>query len=154
MSLPAIMSGCATEPDCAGAMETAEMAARGRQPLAQWRPTVDAACADQAERAWADALAEDCAPLYGFHLGHTGRQTHDGCEDAEFQSAWNLGQMLAELQAEADEIEARLEEGSLPADTRRDLKRRQVVIGRDLPQLEALARMDGYLPPADVPDAE
>jgi hypothetical protein len=39
-------------------------------------------------------------------------------------------------------------------ETRRDLERRQIVISRDLPQIEALARMDGYLPPAEIPAPE
>ena len=28
------------------------------------------------------------------------------------------------------------------------------LIGRDLPQVEALAHMDGYLPPAEVPESD
>jgi len=61
--------------------------------------------------------------------------------------------MIAEMRGELDDIEQRLEDDALPDRTRRDLERRKIVIGRDLPQVEALARMDGYLPPAEVPDS-
>ena len=147
-----LLAGCASETDCSNALETAREAARNRQPLGQWIEGVERTCPGKAERAWATALAESCAPLHGFHAGYTEADARATCTGADYQSALNLGEMLAEMQAEAGEIEQRLRDDALPADTRRDLERRQVVIGRDLPQLQALARMDGYLPPAEVPE--
>lgn len=150
----ALLAGCATRTGCEDARATARQAAQDRQPPGQWIGGVDAACADEARQTWASALAEDCVPLHGFHAGLDDMQAAEACTGAAYQSALNLGRMLAEMRAEAAEIERRLQEQSLPADVRRDLQRRQVVIGRDLPQLEALARMDGYLPPAEVPGSE
>jgi len=147
-----LLAGCATETDCSDALETARAAAQDEQPLGSWIGAVQDACAGQAERAWEAALAENCAPLHGFHAGHAGTGAVAGCTGTDYQTALNLGTMLAEMQAEADAIESRLEDDALAPETRRDLNRRQVVIGRDLPQLEALARMDGYLPPAEVPN--
>ncbi|MBS3745849.1 MAG: hypothetical protein KGY53_10655 [Wenzhouxiangellaceae bacterium] len=150
----ALLAGCATRTECGDARATARQAAQDRQPPGQWIGGVDAACTDEARQAWASALAEDCVPLHGFHAGLDGEQAAAACTGAAYQSALSLGRMLAEMRAEAAKIKRRLQEESLPADVRRDLQRRQVVIGRDLPQLEALARMDGYLPPAEVPGAE
>ena len=149
-----LLAGCAARTDCSDALETAREAARDRQPLGLWIGNVEAACADAAERAWTTVLAESCAPLHGFHAGYQNTGAVADCNSADYQTALNLGTMLAEMQAEADEIEKRLEDDALPPETRGDLRRRQVAIGRDLPQLEALARMDGYLPPAEVPDPE
>ena len=149
-----LLAGCATEPDCPDALETARTAAQDRQPLGFWVGDVEDACTDAAERAWATVLAESCAPLHGFHVGYQDSEAVADCNSADYQTALNLGTMLAEMQTEADEIEKKLEDDALPPETRGDLRRRQVAIGRDLPQLEALARMDGYLPPAEVPDPE
>lgn len=149
-----LLAGCASRNQCSDALETARAAAQDHQPPGQWIGGVDDACTGDAERAWASVLAESCAPLHGFHAGLDGAEAAEDCTGADYQSALNLGEMLGEMQAEAADIEQRLQEESLPPDTRRDLQRRQVVIGRDLPQLEALARMDGYLPPAEVPDSE
>ena len=147
-----LLAGCATEPDCSDALETARTAAQDRQPLGFWIGDVEDACTDAAERAWATVLAESCAPLHGFHAGYADAEAAQACTKTDYQSARNLGEMLADMQAEADEIKKRLEDDSLPPEMRGDLRRRQVAIGRDLPQLEALARMDGYLTPAEVPD--
>lgn len=148
----AVLAGCATSTDCSRAIETARAAAAGQQPLGAWISGVDAACAAEAEGAWASALIEECAAVYGFHAAYSGAERPAQCSNGKFDSAWNLGEMLSEMEREATEIEQRLEDRSLPSDDRRDLERRLVVIGRDLPQIEALARMDGYLPPAEVPD--
>lgn len=148
-----LLVACANETDCSDALDTARAAAQEEQPLGSWIGGVEDTCAGRAEGAWAIALAERCAPLHGFHAGHTGSEAKPQCTGADYQSALNLGEMLADMQAEADKIEKRLDDEVLPPETRRDLKRRRVVIGRDLPQLEALARIDGYLPPAEVPDS-
>ena len=149
-----LLAGCATEPDCSDALETARTAAQDRQPLGFWIGDVEDACTDAAERAWAAVLAESCAPLHGFHAGYADAEPAQACTEADYRSARNLGEMLADMQTEADEIEKKLEDDALPPETRGDLRRQQVAISRDLPQLEALARMDGYLPPAEVPDPE
>ncbi|MEX2498716.1 MAG: hypothetical protein WD397_07565 [Wenzhouxiangellaceae bacterium] len=154
LTAAAMLGGCAANPECTEALETADAAARDRLPPGQWLPGVDAACASQAEQAWADALLADCAAVYGFHVAYSGSDRPAQCRNADFDSAWNLGEMLSEMERESASIQTRLEDDSIPRDVRRDLQRRLVVIERDLPQLEALARMDGYLPPAEVPDSD
>lgn len=150
----AVLAGCATGTNCSQAIETARATAAEQQPLGAWISGVDAACTDEAEGAWASALIEECAAVYGFHAAYSGAARPAQCSNADFDSAWNLGEMISEMEREAAEIEQRLEDRSLPRDDRRDLERRLIVIGRDLPQIEALARMEGYLPPAEVPDRE
>lgn len=154
LATAAILVGCAANPECTSALETADAATRDRLPPGQWLPGVDVACASKAEQAWAEALLEDCAAVYGFHVAYSGRERPANCRGGKFESAWNLGEMLADLEREAAAIQSRLEDDSTPPDVRRELQRRLVVIERDRPQLEALARMDGYLPPAEVPDSE
>ena len=150
----AALAGCAARTDCAGALETADAAARAHQPPGEWMVRVDAACGDAAMERWGTELAGECAPVYGFHAALTGAERPVDCAGAGFDSAWNLGEMIAEMRGELTTIEQQLDDDSLPPGTRRDLERRRVVISRDLPQIEALARMDGYLPPAEVPDSD
>lgn len=149
----AMIGGC-TGGGCDRAIERAGRAAGEKLALAQWIGAVDPACAGEAERVWAERLRTECAAVYAFHAARTGAERPGQCDNPAFDSAWNLGGMLDEMERERADIRNRLEEPSLAAETRRDLNRRLVVIERDLPQIEALARMDGYLPPADVPDTE
>ena len=150
----AVLAGCAARTDCTGALETADAAVVEHQPPGEWMHRVDAACSDAAMERWTTELAKECAPVYGFHVALTGAERPADCAGAGFDSAWNLGGMIADMRGELDEIKRKLDSASLSPETRRDLERRRVVIGRDLPQIEALARMDGYLPPAEVPDRE
>src|SRR6056297_3055358 len=128
------IAGCGGHRDCTQALVTADEAVREHQPTGEWLHRVDAVCADAAMERWSSALAQDCAPVFGFHAALTGAEAPVECAGHEFDSARSLGEMIAE--------------------TRRELERRKIVIGRDLPQVEALARMDGYLPPAEIPGAE
>ena len=146
--------GCTAQPDCTSALETADSAARAHQPPGEWIDAVDAACRDAAIQEWTATAQRECAPAFGFHAALNSSERPAECVGAEFDSAWSLGEMLAEMKDELEQIEQRLDDDSLAPETRRDLVRRLVVIGRDLPQIEALARMDGYLPPAEVPDAD
>lgn len=154
LAVATMLGGCAVDPGCTDALETADTAARDRLPPGQWLPGVDAACASKAEQAWSQALQQDCAAVYGFHVAYSGRDRPANCHGGDFEHAWNLGEMLSDMERETAAIEIRLEDDALPPDVRRDLQRRLVVIERDRPQLEALARMDGYLPPAEVPGSD
>jgi len=149
----AFLAGCGGQRDCRPALVVADEAVRDHQPPGAWMPRIDAACSDAAMERWRSALAQECAPVFGFHAALTGADRPAECADAGFDGAWNLGEMVGDMRNEAKEIERRLADNSLTAETRRDLERRLRVIGRDLPQVEALARMDGYLPPAEVPDS-
>lgn len=150
----AALPGCSAPPDCTSALETADAAALSHQPPGAWIDAVDTACRDAAIREWTTSVQRDCAPVFGFHAALNSAEKPAECVGAEFESAWSLGAMLAEMRDELGRIEQRLDDDSLAPETRRDLVRRLVVIGRDLPQIEALARMDGYLPPAEIPEPE
>ncbi len=149
----ALIGGCAGTPDCSDALAQAERAAAERQPLASWIGAVDAACRAPAEAGWADALATDCEPLYAFHAGRTGKAPSGDCRDPAYAEARSLGELLGDMEREQTGIEARLAAETLADDERRRLRQRLIVIERDRPQIAALARMQGYLPPADVPEA-
>lgn len=154
LGLAVLLAGCAGSRDCTPALEAAEAAARGHQPPGAWINDVAPACSDPAMSEWTAIVARECAPVYGFHSALTGGDKPSDCSGNAFDSAWSLGEMVSEMRREVDEIEQRLEEQDLPPETRRELQRRLIVIGRDLPQIEALARMDGYLPPAEIPDSQ
>ena len=154
VALAGFIAGCGGHSDCTQALATADEAVRSHQPPGEWLNRVDAACADAAMERWTSALAQECAPVFGFHAALTGAGRPAECTAARFDSAWSLGEMVSAMRSEADEIEQRLSADSISPETRRELERRLVVIGRDLPQVEALARMDGYLPPAEVPDSD
>jgi len=147
-------AGCGGHRDCTQALMVADEAVKDHQPPGNWLQQVDAACTDAAMERWNASLAQECAPVFGFHAALTGAGRPAACTDAGFDSAWSLGEMIAGMRREVDDIEQRLKDDLLPEATRRDLERRKIVIGRDLPQVEALARMDGYLPPAEVPDSD
>ncbi|MDT8410105.1 MAG: hypothetical protein RQ741_10940 [Wenzhouxiangellaceae bacterium] len=147
-----LLGGCASSPDCSDSVVMAENAARAERPLAMWIDEVPKACRETATDAWKDALAAECARQYGFHQGRTGGDVPEQCGLAAFTSAYNLGKMLAELEQEQYEIKAELEQPDLSDSRRRDLRQRLLVIARDLPQIEALARMGGFLPPARLPE--
>lgn len=146
-----VLAGCAARPDCTSAIKAADDAADAQRPPSAWIDRLDAACRGPAMQKWEAELASECAPVYGFHAALTGTERPIECVNPGFDSAWNLGEMIAEMRGELTAIEQQLKDDSLPPETRRDLQRRLVVIDRDLPQIEALARMDGYLPPAEIP---
>lgn len=150
----AFLAGCGGHRDCSQALVVADEAVRDHQPPGVWMPRIDAACSDAAMERWRSALAQECAPVFGFHAALTGAVRPAECAGAGFDSAWNLGEMIGGMRSEVEEIERRLADDSIGPETRRELRQRMIVIGRDLPQVEALARMDGYLPPAEVPDSD
>jgi len=148
------MVGCGGQSDCSQALLVADEAIRDQQPPSEWLHRVDSECVDPAMERWNSALAQQCAPVFGFHAALTGTGRPAECTDAGFDGAWNLGELIAGMRSEADQIEQRLQDDSISPEMRRDLERRRVVIDRDLPQVEALARMEGFLPPAELPDSD
>jgi|GEM_PF-2138617 len=148
-----MLSGCDRTSDCDPALEAAAAAADQRLPLEAWIDAQPQDCQAAAIARWDEHLAAECAPLHAFHAGRGDREMSGACEGVELNSAWNLGQMIGELEAELGQIRSALEEPELTPEARRDLRQRQVVIERDLPQLQALARFDGLLPAAEIPDS-
>lgn len=147
-----LMIGCAGTPDCRDAESQAAQAAEARAPLSTWLGGIAPRCRAPAERAWHEALLADCAPLLGFHAARTGQSRPARCDDPSFSEAWNLGALIGEMEQEKERIEARLAEAKADGAEARRLRQQLLVIERDAPQVEALARMQGYLPPAEVPD--
>ena len=152
-ALALLVAGCAGTPDCSRSLTVAERAADDAQPLASWIDTVDAECRAQAQARWSDPLASRCAPLFGFHAGYSETDASAECTDPAFSEARSLGELLGEIEHEQARVEARIAAGGLDDGERAQLRQRLNVIERDLPQIQALARMQGYLPPADVPEA-
>ncbi|MFU8877111.1 MAG: hypothetical protein ACNA7E_03145 [Wenzhouxiangellaceae bacterium] len=148
-----MLSGCDRNSGCGPALEAAAAAADQRLPLEAWIDAQPQQCRAAATARWDEQLAAECAPLHAFHAGRGDREMSATCEGVELASAWNLGQMIGELEGELGQIRSALEEPELAPEARRDLRQREVVIERDLPQLQALARFDGLLPAAEIPDA-
>lgn len=147
-----LLLGCAGTPDCSGALTQAERAAEARAPAETWLDTIAPACRESAEQAWRNTLLADCAPLLGFHAARDDRARPERCDDPAFDEAWNLGAMIGEMTRDRARIESRLAQEDVPDAEARRLRQSLLVIERDAPQLEALARMQGYLPPAEVPE--
>ncbi|MDT8449717.1 MAG: hypothetical protein RQ847_06030 [Wenzhouxiangellaceae bacterium] len=146
------LTGCAAPTDCGPGLARARDAGRHQLPLEQFIDSVPAQCRARAEQTWAEILRADCEPLYGFHAGRTSRPVPPACHGEAFDSAWNLGRMLADLERERAELEVELATGRITPDRRTEIRRRIVAIERDLPEIRALARMEGYLPPARAPE--
>jgi hypothetical protein len=149
-----LLAGCAGTPDCSDGIAAARAAADAERPPGAWMASVDAACREAAEAAWSDALAADCAPVWGFHAARTESVRPGDCSGPAFGQAWNLGAMLAAMRREQIEIERRLDTDDAAQPERARLRQRLIVIERDRPQLEAIARMEGWLPPARIPDSD
>jgi hypothetical protein len=146
-----LLAGCAGAPACRDGIDAAEAAADERQPPGAWIGGVDAACRTQAIAAWSETLAPACAPVYGFHAARNDRPRPTGCAGVSFAEAWNLGEMLSDMAREHAAIVDRLENEDLDPSERARLRQQRNAIERDRPQLEAIARMEGWLPPAEVP---
>ncbi|MDX1625152.1 MAG: hypothetical protein R3323_01450 [Wenzhouxiangellaceae bacterium] len=148
--LPALLTGCAALPECEPALDDARHAARQHEPLAAWVDEVEPACRAAATDAWEAVLAAECDPLLAFHLARVdARDRLPGCPGREFAGAAELGAMIRSLQAERDELQRVLTTADGAAE--RAAWRRLRVIERDLPQLEATARLHGYMAPARAP---
>jgi hypothetical protein len=86
----------------------------------------------------------DCSGQTGFDLGKNSIEPPGECQEAAFTGAWHLGQSLAELESEREELRAR------QADLDTTERMRLRVLERDIPELETLARIHGFIEPATV----
>lgn len=154
MLLPLALAACATGTnDCAEAIAAAAAAGQQAAWLDPVLATTTAPCRAPATAAWLDAAsALDCAPRHAFVAARLGAEVDQNCSSDAYLRAERLGRMIGELERERSAIERELARDDLAAPTRRDLRRRQIVIERDLPQLIALAQFDDLEPPASVPD--
>ncbi|MBY6204016.1 hypothetical protein [Halomonas denitrificans] len=96
----------------------------------------------------------DCSDQARFDLALAGEPVPPACAVAAPDEAYGLGAMIRENRETIRR--ARMQLRNLPPDSERAaLRLRQQLIRaeRDLPELEALARLEGWLPPAELPDA-
>ncbi len=151
--VPGCDPGDSRQSGCREAVEAGLAAAGQRLPPEAWFDDQPPACHDAAIESWARLLAQQCDPLWAFHAGRNDQPVGEQCASPAFDSAWNLGQMIGELEREQATIKAALQDETMAPHRHRELIHRGIVIERDLPQLQALARFDGLLAPVPVPDA-
>jgi len=89
------------------------------------------------------ASSPDCAPISGFELGRNGEASEAGCADERYAEAWRLGQTLGALESELRELGAA---SALDASQRQRLR----ILQREIPELETLARLEGWLPAEQI----
>ena len=95
------------------------------------------------------ATETDCDPQAGFDQGRADNPPAPACEERQYQESWQLGQTLGELERERDQLQAR-------EDSLENLEQMRLrVLGREIPELETLARLRGFMPAAtlDVMDS-
>jgi hypothetical protein len=85
------------------------------------------------------ATRPDCQPANGFDLGRGGQDLPRACDSERYGEAWRLGQTLGALESELRDLTALASPG--PAQ-----RQRIRVLQRDIPELETLARLEGWLP--------
>ena len=86
----------------------------------------------------------ECVDTEGFERGRDGIDPPPLCHEREYAEAWQLGQALGELERERDALMER--EADLDAVERARLR----VLERDIPELQTLARIQGYMAPARI----
>ncbi|MEN1727985.1 MAG: hypothetical protein AAGJ52_06050 [Pseudomonadota bacterium] len=89
------------------------------------------------------ASRPDCQPVSGFELGRSGAAREAACEQPAYAEAWRLGQTLGTLESELRQIEAL----ASPSAAQRQRSR---VLQREIPELETLARLEGWLPAGTI----
>jgi len=85
------------------------------------------------------ASRPNCQPVSAFELGRANVASEPVCSSDRYAEAWRLGQTLGELESELRD----LREQANPTNRQRQRIR---VLQREIPQLEALARLEGWLP--------
>jgi hypothetical protein len=92
----------------------------------------------------------DCDPMRAFEQARKDRDADPACRSDAYADARRIGQTLGEMERERDELAERAD--SLDVSERMRLR----VLQRDIPQLEAVARIEGYTGPAklDLPDRD
>ena len=93
----------------------------------------------------------DCSDPALFERGLAGDPLPNACAGPDPAEAWNLGAMIRDRQVERDALQSRLSD-DLTREERVRIRQRLIGIERDLPELEALARLEGWLPQAELPN--
>jgi hypothetical protein len=85
------------------------------------------------------ATPPDCSPISGFELGRSGSEPAMSCDGERYAEGWRLGQTLGTLETEFRSLQAL----AAPDPAQRQRLR---VLQREIPELETLARLEGWLP--------
>jgi len=96
----------------------------------------------------------DCSDQARFDHALAGEPVPPACAVPAPDEAYGLGAMIRENRETIRQARTRLR--SLPPESERAavrLRQQLIRAERDLPELEALARLEGWLPPAELPDA-
>jgi len=81
----------------------------------------------------------DCDPLSGFEQGRGDKSPAPACDSERYGEAWRLGQTLGDLESELRALND--EDAPTPAE-----RQRIRVLQREIPELQTLARLEGWLP--------
>jgi hypothetical protein len=85
------------------------------------------------------ASRPDCEPVSGFELGRNAAAPESACDAVRYAEAWRLGQTLGDLESELRALNEQV--APTPAE-----RQRIRVLQREIPELETLARLEGWLP--------
>lgn len=147
-----LLSGCASEPDCGNAYEAGIESGKSGEPLLFDDSIHDAACRQAFESGWNEGHAIACDIRPAFEMGLGMRPRPEACTDRAYLERFNLGRTLMELRSEQARYEAQLNElENLDPSDRRRIESRLRVLARDIPELEALAQIRGFMPPLELP---
>ena len=90
------------------------------------------------------ATPPDCRPISAFELGRGGDGRPSACSGDAYGQAWRLGETLGTLEAEFRALQ------TLDAPDAAQRQRLRV-LQREIPELETLARLEGWLADGPVP---
>jgi hypothetical protein len=95
----------------------------------------------------------DCSDSARFELALAGEPVPAACSVEAPDEAYGLGEMIRERRATIERATERLAADPPPGERERLRLRQQLIRAEgELPELEALARLEGWLPPAALPD--
>lgn len=95
----------------------------------------------------------DCSDRARFELALDGAPVPEACAAGTPDEAYGLGDMIRERRMTIERITERLAADPQPGERERIMLRQQLIRAQgELPELEALARLEGWLPPAALPD--
>ncbi len=146
-----ILTGCERAPDCEEALAQAtELGGQGQ--LAAFDEEVfPVACRADYLTAWESARRAFCDADLAFARAMEGGEQPPACEEAAYRRNHQLGANLYALTEEKKAIENLLENDGANTPSMQATRMRLRVLEREIPELETLARMRGFMPPAELP---
>lgn len=149
-----ILTGCERAPDCEEAVrEATELGGQGQ--LANFdEKAFPVACRADYLAAWESARGAFCDAGLAFARAMDGMEQPPACEDAAYLRNHQLGANLYALSEEKRAIERLLDQADIDGTSAQSLQATRMrlrVLEREIPELETLARMRGFMPPAELP---